>query len=371
MMITDTLTNARLERLYRSMEQADLDAVALVPGANFYFLTSAHFHLMERPTIFLVTRAGEKHAIIPALEKARWNSLAPDVDTVYWQDADGYQAAFARIAARLPAGRIGVEGQRMRVFEYKALRQAFAASRIVDAHEAISAMRLCKDDAEIAAIRKAIDISEKALDKTLGKVAAGMSEAVIRQMLIADMLEQGADGTAFEPIVLAGAASADPHGTSSATRLLMKGDALLIDYGAAWGGYAADITRTFFCRTITPAHRDIYETVLAANEVGRMVSGPGVSLHEIDTAVGASMRDAGFGQLIAHKTGHGLGLDIHEAPQVMVGNMRTLEPGMVFTIEPGLYREGDVGVRIEDDVVVTTGGADSLTAFDRNLMLIG
>jgi Xaa-Pro dipeptidase len=185
------------------------------------------------------------------------------------------------------------------------------------------------------------------------------------------MLDAGADALSFDPIVLAGAASADPHGTSSPDRSLASGQPLLIDFGAAWGGYAADITRTVFVGSASPQHRAIYEAVRAANALGRRVAAPGMTLDALDRSVTESLRASGFAELVVHKTGHGLGLDIHEAPQVMIGNMQAIEPGMVFTIEPGLYRPGDIGVRIEDDVLATAGGAESLTGLDRALTIVG
>ncbi|MDR3475070.1 MAG: Xaa-Pro peptidase family protein [Devosia sp.] len=371
MTVDEDIKRGRQERLYSAMDAEGLDAVALVPGANFYFLTGAQFHLMERPTVHVVARSGARYAVIPALEKARWAALAPDVETIYWQDSDGYAAAFARLGQLFGSGRLGIEGQRMRAFEYLALSQALGGMVLVDAHAAISSMRLCKDAVELAAMSKAIAISETALARTLARTRAGMSEAAIRQMLVADMLDDGADGVAFEPIVLTGAAAADPHGSPSPDRVLKRGEPLLIDYGAAWGGYSADITRTCFCETVSVEHRAIYDAVLAANAVGRGIAAPGVTLDAVDTAVGNAMRTAGFADLILHKTGHGLGLDVHEAPQVMIGNMQRLAPGMVITIEPGLYRDGEIGVRIEDDVVVTDTGARSLTNFPRELTLIG
>ena len=119
----------RLARLRAAMDETDLDVAAIVPGANFYFLTGAHFHLMERPTLLFVTREGPQHAIVPVLERTRWESLAPAVDTIYWQDSDGYEAAFQALARRLAPGRIGVEGQRMRVFEAEAIRTAMPSAR--------------------------------------------------------------------------------------------------------------------------------------------------------------------------------------------------------------------------------------------------
>jgi len=183
------------------------------------------------------------------------------------------------------------------------------------------------------------------------------------------MLAHGSDGFGFEPIVLAGAKAANPHGTPDDTPL-RPGDALLIDFGAKIEGFSADITRTFFCEYVDDRHAEIYETVRAANALGRRMAGPGVTADELDRAVTDVLRASPFAEMIVHKTGHGLGLDVHEAPQVMVGNHRTLEPGFVITIEPGLYGAGDVGIRIEDDVTITEDGARSLTSFPRELRLI-
>ena len=151
----------RLARLRAAMEREDLDAVALVPGANFYFLTGASFHLMERPTLLVVPREGPLHAVMPLLERSRWQAAAPEAETSYWQDSDGFDGAFARARrAGSRRARIGVEGQRMRVFEAEALRRAFPDAAVVDAHSAISHMRLHKDAGEIEAMRRAIAISE-------------------------------------------------------------------------------------------------------------------------------------------------------------------------------------------------------------------
>lgn len=361
----------RLARLRAAMEAADLDAAAMVPGPNFYFLTGGHFHLMERPTVLFVPREGPLHAVIPLLERTKWESVVPDAVTVYWQDADGYDDAFRALAARFAPARIGLEGQRMRVFEAEAIRRAFPAATLPEAHATIARMRLHKDEAEVAALRRAIAISEAALAATVAEAAAGMRETDFRQRLVVGMLERGADGLAFDPIVLCGPAAADPHGTPDPDRRLARGQALLVDFGAAFGGYNADITRTFFVETADAESRDVYAAVLAANALGRRIAAPPMTLDELDRRVTASLHDAGYGDLVLTKTGHGLGLDVHEAPQVMIGNMTAMEPGMVFTIEPSLMRPGALGVRIEDDVLVTEDGVESLTGFERELTLIG
>ncbi|MCP4316558.1 MAG: aminopeptidase P family protein [Hyphomicrobiales bacterium] len=370
-MVDQSVLDARVASLVKALGDNNMPCAALIPGPSFYYLTGVNFHLMERPTVLFIGADGQMHGVIPELERGRWQADMPNVDTEYWQDSSGYEDAFAKIAARLDAEHIGVEGQRMRVFESDALRRHFGQGSLSDAQQIISGVRLCKDTSEVECQQKAIAISEAALGSTIDKVKAGMSEREIQRMLQIAMLENGAEGFAFEAIVLASGMSADPHGEPSNERQLQNGDPLLIDFGARYAGYSADLTRTFFCGHVSDEHREIYEIVKSANARGREASAPGVTAHDVDTATTQVLRDSPFADLIVHKTGHGLGLDVHEAPQIMEGNRQELLPGMVFTVEPGLYRSGDIGVRIEDDVLVTDNSSFSLSGFDRELTIIG
>ena len=370
MALTQELLAARQKKLTDSLSQNGLDAAAIVPGANLYFLTGVQLHLMERPTVLIIFADGSMRAVIPELERMKWSAAMPGADTVYWQDSDGFDEAFRR--AGLGAGRIriGVEGQRMRVFEYQALTRGFTGADLRDAEAEIAHMRLCKDGLEISLMKQAIDISEKSLAAVIERLRPGMSERFIQAMLKSEMLDQGAEGFAFEPIVLAGPNSANPHGHPSESNKLEPGQALLFDFGASCGGYHADITRTFFCGSASSKHRDLYETVRQANALGRELAAPGITADSVDIQVTGSMRSSRFSEFIVHRTGHGLGLYVHEEPQVMAGNSYRLEEGAVITIEPGLYIPDEIGVRIEDDVVITRDGSLSLTEFPRELTVI-
>jgi Xaa-Pro dipeptidase len=359
----------RRARLAAIAAERGLGAVAVVPVANFAYLTGLQFHLMERPTVLFITAGGQVLGIIPELEREKWAATLPAALTFYWQDSDGYDAAFASAVAALEGAVIGVEGMRMRVFEADALRRHAPQGAVVDAEQWLAGLRLSKSAAEIACLQSAIDISELALAETVAGVRGGMTERQIQALLKMRMLAGGAEGFAFEPLVLIGANAANPHGVTG-DRVLGPGDALLVDFGASVAGYHADITRTFFCGHVTDDHADLYHTVLAANAQGRAMAGPDMSAHDLDTAVTAVLAASRFAGLIVHKTGHGLGLDVHEAPQIMKGNHSPLIPGAVFTIEPGLYRPTEIGVRIEDNVVITDNGAQCLTRYPRELTLI-
>lgn len=364
-----------LKPVSEMLESNRLDAIAFVPGSNFRRIFGSDFHLMERPLVIIVPAEGEPVAVVPNLEMASFAALEFPGPVFNWRDEDGYGAAFDAAAATLPqlahSRRFGLEAQRMRVFEQMALARVFPEAGFVDAHGELSSLRLRKTAGEISRLREAIRISEAALEATLGEVRAGQSEKQIEAILMRQLFAHGADGIAFDPIVAAGDNSARPHGHARHDYQVKPGDALLFDFGASHGGFHADITRTFFIGHVSDHDREFYETVLAANERGKAVTRPGVTAHDVDDAVQTVLEASPFSEFIRHKTGHGLGLDVHEAPQIMRGNHVALEAGMVFTVEPGLYREGECGVRIEDDVVVTANGLDCLTTFPRDLRIVG
>lgn len=369
------MIDERLTPLRAVMESADLDAVAFVPGPNFRRIFGIDFNLMERPLVIIVPRQGHAVAIVPNLEMASFEKLGFKGEIFDWRDEAGYQTAFVAAAKALQYlngnKRIGLEAQRMRVFEQMVLSKVFSGATFVDAHAEISSIRLMKSPAEIALLTKAIRISETALEATLQTVRTGQTEKQVEGALLNALFNAGADGLSFDPIVAAGDNSAQPHAHARADYKIKRGDSLLIDFGAKWQGYNADITRTFFIEEVSDTDRVFYNTVLAANERGKAVTEAGVTAHSVDDAVQNVLETSEFAKFARHKTGHGLGLDVHEAPQIMRGNKDVLQSGMVFTVEPGLYRQGECGVRIEDDIVVTETGHDCLTSFSRELRVIG
>ena len=364
-----------LKPLHDVLTHTGLDAVALVPGANFLRVFGTDFHQMERPLVVIVPKTGAPVAIIPNLEMGSFQPLNFPGAIFDWRDEDGYTAAFMAAGKALPqlgnGARIGVEGQRMRVFDFMALQKALPMATLIDAHAEISTIRLLKTPAEIAALREAIVRSEAALEATVQEVRVGMTEKQVEAILLRELFAAGCDGLSFDPIVAAGDNAAKPHAHARADYEIKRGDALLLDFGGRYNHFSADITRTFFVGEVSEHDRAFYDTVLAANLKGHAVSKPGTTASGVDDAVGKVLEQSQFAQFKRHKTGHGLGLDVHEAPQIMRGNMQKLEPGMVFTIEPGLYRDGECGVRIEDDVLVTEAGIESLTSYPRELRVIG
>uniref|UniRef100_UPI002ADE01E9 M24 family metallopeptidase n=1 Tax=Thermoflexus sp. TaxID=1969742 RepID=UPI002ADE01E9 len=223
---------------------------------------------------------------------------------------------------------------------------------------------------EIAAMRRAVAVAEAALRMWLPEVRIRMTEREAARRLIQACFAAGADALAFEPIVVAGPSAALPHATPS-DRPLGPGELMIVDFGVVVDGYVSDLTRTFALGEPDPELRRVYEVVREANAAGRAAVRPGIPAEAVDWAARAVIEAAGYGPNFLHRTGHGLGLEVHEPPYIVAGNTAPLQPGMTFTVEPGIYLPGKGGVRIEDDVVVTETGGESLTTFPRELMSIG
>jgi Xaa-Pro dipeptidase len=365
----------RLQKARGLLKDAGVDYLALLPGYNLTYLTGHEFMLMERPFLafFPADEAKDIVLVLPTLEYPAWERDVPfEAQAFTWADAEGPEEAMAQAATLLgKAPVLAAEHLRMRLQEYYLIARHLPAAEWVRAEEIIAPVRMRKDAAEIEAMREAVRIAEAALEWTIGQVKPGMTEREICNLLTSEMLALGGEGFPFEPLVLAGEASGQPHGRTG-SRTVDEGGILLFDFGTVVGGYPSDITRTFVVGGEPEEKlREVYEVVKAANAAGRAAAKPGVPCQEVDRAARKVIDDAGYGEYFIHRTGHGLGLDIHEDPNMVEGNEMPLAEGVAFTVEPGIYIEGWGGVRIEDNLVVTADGAESLTTFSRDLRVIG
>lgn len=347
-----------------------VDAVALVPGPNFTRAIARSFVSLERPFLLVIPADGPAAAIVPNLELGSWELVGFEGAVFDWRDQDGYATAFADLMQHLKISSLAVEGQVMRVFVHHALKTAQPDLTIVEGEREISALRMIKTDEDVAAMQAAIDISERALQRTLDSIALGQTEKDIEQTLIKALFDEGAEDLAFYPTVAAADGTARPHAHARPGHKVKAGDPLLIDFGARKDGFAADITRTVFLDHVSDEGRAVYDTVLRANLAALAVTRAGVTAHEIDDAATSVLETSPFADRIRNKTGHGLGRDVHEAPYIMRGNDMVLPAGTVYTNEPGLYQIGNFGVRIEDDVLITADGYQTLTHFPKELMVI-
>jgi Xaa-Pro dipeptidase len=345
--------------------------LALMPGPNLRFFTGMAGHLSERPTVALFPAEGSPAVVLPALEAAGAQGFLPaDVRLFAYRDEDGHEGAFQQAAAELGlAGQnIGIEYLAMRVLEARRIEQAAPGCRLLATEPWLPELRMAKDETEIAAMRRAVDIAQRALQRLLdeGAIRPGRTELDVAADLQVALLREGSQAEAFTPIVVAGPNSALPHAGPSA-RPMEAGDAVTLDWGAVYDGYRSDLTRTFVLGKPSADIRRMYDTVLAANEAGRLAGRPGLPAEEVDRAARRVIAAQGYGEYFIHRTGHGLGLETHEPPYMVEGNSEPLRVGMTYTVEPGIYVPGLGGVRIEDDVLVTAAGHETLTTLPREL----
>lgn len=289
---------------------------------------------------------------------------APDLPVVLDRSTT---SALARSLARHGVSRIVVEptiGVRQLQELRAELRECMPGDDLVAPH------RMVKDADEIAALTQACLITAQAFHVLMGEVRAGWSELRVARRLEQIFGELGAQDRAFPTIVGAGPHSAIPHHEPT-TAELRPGDLVVIDFGARVGGYHADMTRTAVVGESEPWQRDLHAAVLAAQTQARAAVRAGVELIELDRVARGSLERAGLGDAFGHGLGHGVGLEIHEAPMVGPRSTGTLPPSTSITVEPGAYLPGRGGVRIEDTLVVASNGAHVLTEADRGLWLIG
>lgn len=368
------MPTTRLSRLKQYMEEQGYSAAAVNAGPTLTYLTGLHFHLMERPVVMVFSRDHEPTIIVPELELAKLDHLHfPFRVYAYGENPAGWTATFTEALKDLHlAGRkVGVEPRQLRLLEYQYLTSACEGAQLVDGSSLFSALRAKKDAEEISNMRQAVKIAEDALTATLAKVKIGTTEKDIAGELFLQLISHGSDiALPFSPIVAAGPNGANPHAQPS-DRPLAAGDLLIVDWGASFHGYASDLTRTFAVGDINPLAQKIHATVQAANSAARAAGRPGVPCAEVDLAARRVIEEAGFGANFTHRTGHGIGMECHEEPYIRGDNHQLLEAGMAYTIEPGIYLAGINGVRIEDDVVVTADGSESLSTLCREIRVIG
>ncbi len=368
----------RLARLQAALQAAACDGMVVVCGASLRYLTGLTMHAHERLIVLLLPATPQPpFLVLPVLEQARASATLAahglPIVCVGWPDETGPTAALVTATAQLfgerPAPLLAVEHLAMRVMELRALEAVIPALHTTDATPLLAGLRMVKDADELAAMRAAVQIIEASLQQIIPSIKAGVTERELAAQWRAATLALGADEEAFGCIVASGPNSANPHHANS-DRPFAPGDLIILDGGAVYQGYVSDITRTVALGTPSATARTIYDLVLAANTAGRAAVQPGTTGAAIDAATRAVIASGGYGEQFIHRTGHGIGMETHELPNIVAGSTTPLVAGMTFTIEPGIYLAGVGGVRIEDDLLVTATGGESLTTFPRELLVL-
>ena len=356
----------RLERAARAAEQAGLAGLLVTPGPDLAYLAGHAPPPLERLTLLVVGPGRDPVMLVPLLERpeAQASPAADLIEVVGWADGEDPYAAAAKLVG---AGRFAIADQAW-ASHVLGLRGAASDLALVPAGRALPPLRAVKDDEELAALGKAASAVDAAFADVLGVPFAGRRETDVAADL-ADALRRHGHQTVDFTIVGSGPNGASPH-HEAGERAMAPGDAVVMDFGGRLDGYCSDITRTVTVGEPPVGFTDVYEVVRRAQQGAFEAIRPGISAQDVDRAARAVIGDAGYGESFFHRTGHGIGLEVHEPPYIVEGNRAPLETGMTFSIEPGIYLPGRFGVRIEDIVAVTGDGAVRLNEAPRDAQVV-
>ena len=344
--------NPRIERLRESLEEPLLVTTPTNILYLFGFKSSNAALLVEEDRARLFT-------------DFRYSEAARAVEGVEFEETK--RALLSDLAGRL-SGRIGFEADFVSFAGYETLRNG--SMEPVPRRGLVERLRAVKDDDELGAIKRACEITDRVFERLVEERFVGRTERDLAWTIEQLFHDEGAETVAFETIVASGPNSARPHGRAS-DRQISRGETVIVDTGCVVGGYVSDYTRTFTTGFVEGPIKEAYALVLAAQQAGFDALRAGVRGIDADAAARRVVDGTAFAGMFGHGLGHGLGLEVHEAPRLSTESTDTLAAGNVVTIEPGIYLEGRAGIRIEDNVVVTDDGVRNLTGFRKDLITVG
>jgi Xaa-Pro dipeptidase len=365
--ITTEERKGRLEKARVLMKANGMSAIMLTGGTSMEYFTGIRWGLSERLLAAIIPVSGSAFLVTPkfeeerALEQARNGPLGKDTEVLAWEEDENPQALIAKgLKSRgLATGTLGAEETVRFVFADGA-QAALPAMQVKSATPITAGCRMVKDAHEIALMRLACQVTFKAYEAAWKSLKEGMTQNDFSALVSAAHKQLGFEGSAG---VQVGKYSALPHG-SATPQAVREGSILLIDGGCTAEGYSSDLSRTFVLGKATQRMKDVFEVEHRAQTTAVKTARPGLACEAVDAAARKVITDAGFGpdyKFFSHRVGHGIGMDGHEWPYLVRGNTLPMQAGMVFSDEPGIYIPGEFGVRLEDDMVITEGGAELMT----------
>lgn len=350
------------------MAEEKIDLVALGPGAHMRWLFDVKPHADERPLLACIT-ADHIGFLMPALE-AESARKATDLPFYQWADAEGPEGAFQQLLSDFGSSETKhfALDETMRADFAGLVQDALPGAKRSYADTTVGALRLQKDPTEYDILKRNALIADAAMQTGWAAMKPGLTELEIAEIIRASFAEQ--EAKPLFTIIGAGENGAFPH-HQTGDRALKIGDAVVMDIGGSQSGYSSDITRMAIVGEKPQGYDENHAVVEAAVQAALAAAMPGVKAHEVDDAARGIIEDAGYGKYFVHRTGHGMGAEIHEPPYLTSTSQTVLEEGMVFSIEPGIYLPGRFGIRLEDIVILRSEGPEILSSLPRHAQIIG
>ncbi len=351
----------RRDRARRKLKNNGVDALLVSSVANVTYLTG-----FTGEDSFLVVGKHKDVLVSDTRFSVQLSEECPDMDTAIRPRTKSLLTATAEVVTKMKVSKLAIESDSMSVATYESITDKLPTAKLIGVQGIVESMREIKDRHEIQRIRDAVWQAEKAIGVIRASLVGGQTELQVAADMEHQIRRFGGLGCSFPPIVAVGPRAALPHAPPSHCQI-DESDFVLIDWGANEGLYVSDLTRVFVTGRISPKLELIYGVVLKAQRQAIEKIGPGVSMGDVDAAARSVIEQAGYGKRFGHGLGHGIGLQVHEAPRLVDKQQRPLRPGMVVTVEPGIYLPGWGGVRIEDDVLVTRDGHEVLSDLPKDL----
>ncbi|GAA4423296.1 Xaa-Pro peptidase family protein [Bremerella cremea] len=353
-------SNPRISKLRRKLKQCGADALLVTNFKNVTYLSG-----FTGDDSYLLVTAKEVILFSDPRFTVQIETECPNLEMDIREPGTSILSRVGKAVARTKIGRLGIESGSMSVQLYQQVRKKLATIEVKPLDGLVEELREIKDKTEIAQIREAVSLAEKAFAVIRAGLRGDKVEKELEAQLTYEIQRNGGRGTSFPPIVGVGERSALPHVAPTMKRI-EEGAFVLIDWGADYQMYKSDLTRVLFYGKVPAKMRKMYEVCLQAQLAAIKAIKPGVAISAVDHAARSIIAEAGWGKQFRHGLGHGIGLDIHEAPRLAGSVDRPLEPGMIVTVEPGIYFPGFGGVRIEDDILVTNDGHEVLTSVPKS-----
>ncbi|MBQ4637929.1 MAG: aminopeptidase P family protein [Clostridia bacterium] len=358
------MMNKKLIRIIDAMKEAAIPQIIVTDTYSIGYILGKYIHTGERMKALYINENGETMLFM--------NRLFPitedlGTDIVWFDDIDD---AASILASHIDHKKtLGVDKTFASGFLIRMMEKGAAAS-YVNGSPIVDGVRLVKDEDEREKMRAASKINDKVMKRMVSLVGCGDSEELLTAKCHELYKENGCAGASFPPIISFGKNAADPHHEGDGT-LPKRGDCVVIDIGGLKDGYCSDMTRTVFLGEVSDRAREIYEVVLEANRRGIKAAKPGARMCDVDNAARGYITEKGFGKYFTHRTGHSIGTEVHEFGDVSSVNEAIIKPGQCFSVEPGIYiAEENIGVRIEDLVLITEDGCEVLNSYTKELTVV-
>lgn len=358
-------TVSRIERCMQEMETQGVEQLVVSSAVNLFYLTGAWIESGERLLTLVMTSGSEPKLLIHQMFAHEAKDIE-GVEKIFWKDGQDPVALLASLVRG--GGKVGVDKYWPSHFLISLMKMK-SGVEWVSAGAVLDELRMIKTPEEWETLRQSARIADRVISRLISAEGFPQTEEAIVDRMRQLFKAEGVHEFSFSPIVGFGANSAVPHHASS-SKMSTHEHAVLIDMGGRYREYCSDMTRTFWLGKPNERFRHVYETVLEAQLAAIAAVKPGARACEIDQAARNVIEQAGFGEFFTHRTGHGLGIEIHEEPYINGTNEQTLREGMVFSIEPGIYLPGEFGVRIEDIVIVTQDGVEVLNQASKEVTYI-